>query len=277
MKITEKLVYLPDRFTALGGFRLHIDADVTNMPEENFAPTVIVALGDYKDREKKLEYSIALLIAGLMPAMNAHFKGVRMKTPRSLYGFLAVAVFLLAACTTAPPTGEPTATQEQPPLTQPTFLPPTLAPVTLTPAEPTPTQPQYAPFCETAPSGCEAPVVTMLDNSYCVEKVPYAIMSVPAGTTYKSEDLEFQCRDQMHSDGTMRVTCHSVTGRQLWSFNLQVCNSSCSASPLRMETGQCPEGYGYDQDNLCCSAPAPASSDGCTNYKVDLGACSVSP
>lgn len=200
-----------------------------------------------------------------------------MKTPRSLFVFLAVTVFLLAACQVAQPAAQPTATLEQPPLVEPTISPPTSTPVEPTPAEPTPTQPQYAPFCETASNGCEAPVVRMLDNSYCVEKIPYAIMSVPAGTTYESEDLDFQCRDQMHSDGTMRVTCHSVTGKQLWSFNLQVCNSACSASTLQMETGQCAEGYGYDQANLCCAAPAPASNDGCTVYKVDIGACSVSP
>ena len=200
-----------------------------------------------------------------------------MKTPRSLFVFLAVTVFLLAACGAAPPATEPTAMQELSPEEERTTLQPTSALAEPTPVGPTPTQPQYAPFCETAPSGCEAPVVTMLDNSYCVEKIPYAIMSVPAGTTYESEDLEFQCRDQMHSDGTMRVTCHSVTGKQLWSFNLQVCNSACSASPLQIGTGQCPEGYGYDQANTCCAAPAPASSDGCNVYKVDLGACSVSP
>jgi hypothetical protein len=114
----------------------------------------------------------------------------------------------------------------------------------------------------------------MLDNNYCIKKVPYAIMSVPAGTTYTSPNLDFQCRDQMHSDGTMRVTCHSVTGKQLWSFDLQICNSACNAPVLQMGTGQCPQGYGYHSANTCCAAPAPASSDGCTMYQVDLGACS---
>jgi hypothetical protein len=199
-----------------------------------------------------------------------------MKTPRFLFVFLAAAVLLLAACGRLPATAEPTATVERPPVEEPTAAPPTTAPVEPSPVEPTPTQPQYAPFCEVAPSGCEAPTVTMLDNKYCVEKVPYAIMSVPAGTTYKSEEMDFQCRDQMHSDGTMRVTCHSVTGKQLWSFELQVCNSACSVPVLQMGTGQCPEGYGYDEANMCCAAPPPASSDGCTVYQVDLGACTGS-
>ena len=196
-----------------------------------------------------------------------------MKTPRFLFVVAAVASFLLAACGGAPPTTEPTATVEQPPVVKPTTPPPTSTLVELSPVEPTPTQPQYAPFCETAPTGCEAPVVTMLDSSYCVEKVPYAIISVPPGTTYESEELDFQCVDQMHSDGTMRVTCHSVTGKQLWSYDLQICNSACSAPALQMGSDQCPEGYGYDSANTCCAAPAPTSADGCTIYQVDLGAC----
>lgn len=199
-----------------------------------------------------------------------------MKTPRFLFVFAAAIIFLLAACGRPSPAVEPTATVEQTPVEEPTVPPPTSVSVEPSPVEPTPTQPQYAPFCETAPAGCEAPTVTMLDNKYCVEKVPYAIMSVPPGTTYESEELDFQCVDQMHSDGTMRVTCHSVTGKQLWSFDLQLCNSACSAPVLQMGTGQCSEGYGYDRANACCAAPAPASSDGCTVYQVDLGACTGS-
>jgi hypothetical protein len=199
-----------------------------------------------------------------------------MKTPRVLFVFLAVTVFLLTACGGTSPTTEPTATLELAAIEEPTVQPPTVAPVEPSLVEPTPSQPQFAPFCDTASSGCEAPVVTMLDNSYCVEKVPYAIMSVPAGTTYESEELDFQCRDQMHSDGTMRVTCHSVTRKQLQSFELRLCNSACKVPALQTGTGQCPEGYGYDPANTCCAAPPPASNDGCTVYKVDLGACAVS-
>lgn len=195
-----------------------------------------------------------------------------MKTPRFLLVTSATAV-LLAACGGVVPVTGPTAKLEQPTVVEPTDPPSTSVPVELSPVEPTPTQPQYAPFCATAPSGCEAPVVTILDSSYCVEKVPYAIMSVLPGTTYESEDLDFQCVDQMHSDGTMRVTCHSVTGKQLWSYDLQVCNGACSLPALQMDTGQCPEGYGYDSANTCCMAPAPAGSDGCTVFQVDLGAC----
>jgi hypothetical protein len=113
----------------------------------------------------------------------------------------------------------------------------------------------------------------MLDNKYCIEKVPYAIMAVPAGTTYESLDPDMACVDQMHSDGTLRVTCHSVTSKQLISYDLKLTNGTCSAPALQMGTDQCQEGYGYDAANQCCAAPSPASGDGVTTYTVDLGAC----
>jgi hypothetical protein len=113
----------------------------------------------------------------------------------------------------------------------------------------------------------------MLDNKYCIEKVPYAIMSVPAGTTYESLDPDLACVDQLHSDGNLRVTCHSVSSKQLWSYDIKVCNGACTAPALQMGTDQCQEGYGYDAANQCCAAPPPASGDGCTTYTVDIGAC----
>ncbi|MFL7869767.1 MAG: hypothetical protein AB8I58_13120 [Anaerolineales bacterium] len=195
-----------------------------------------------------------------------------MKTARFLFGFVVTTLFLLTACGGSAPT-EP-APVEQLPVTGSTVAPATVEPTnTIEPPTPEPTQPQYAPFCDRPPAGCEAPTVEMLDNKYCISKVPYAIMSVPFDTTYESLDLDLQCVDQMHSDGSLRVTCHSVTGKELWSYDLKVCNGSCSAPALQMGTGQCPEGYGYDPTSMCCAAPSPASGDGCTTYTVDLGAC----
>jgi len=164
-----------------------------------------------------------------------------MKKPRFLSVGMAVATFWMAACGGTPPTLAPTPALEQSPVVEPTVPPATIAPVEASVEasalpDATATLLQYAPACQVASSGCEAPTVTMLDNSYCVEKVPYAIMSLPAGTTYESEELDFQCRDQMHSDGTMRVTCHSVTGKQLWPFDLRLCNSACNVQPLQAGT-----------------------------------------
>ena len=199
---------------------------------------------------------------------DAILKGEDMKTARFLFVFVAVTTFLLTACGGPAPTAEPAPVVEQPQEPAPTPIPPTVAPAE--PAEPA--QPQYAPFCETAPTSCEAPTVELLDNKYCIEKVPYAIMSVPAGTTYESLDPDMACVDEMVGD-SMRITCHSVTSQELWSYDLKVCNSACSAPALQTGTGQCPEGYGYDPTNMCCSQPAPANAGGCTTYRVDIGAC----
>ena len=155
-----------------------------------------------------------------------------MKTARILFVLMVATLFLLTACGGAAP-AEPAPPVEQPPAAEPTAEPAPAEPAQpAEPAPPEPTQPQYAPFCEAAPAGCEAPTVEMLDNKYCIEKVPYAIMSVPAGTTYESLDPDMTCVDQMHSDGSLRVTCHSVTSKQLWSYDLKVCNGACSAPAL---------------------------------------------
>ena len=156
-----------------------------------------------------------------------------MKNVRILFVFVVAVLFLLTACGGGAP-AEPAPVVEQPPAVEPppAELPPTEPAPPPEPAPPEPTQPQYAPFCEAAPAGCEAPSVEMLDNKYCIEKVPYAIMSVPAGTTYESLDSDLECVDQLHSDGSLRVTCHSVTSKQLWSYDIKVCNGACSAPAL---------------------------------------------
>jgi hypothetical protein len=142
------------------------------------------------------------------------------------------------------------------------------------PAIPAPAEgsaPEYAPFCQAAASGCGAPEVEMLDNKYCVDKVPYAIMAVPAGTTYEPLDADLKCVDQMHADGRLRVTCSS--GEELLSYQLKVCNGACAAPVLDTNSAQCPAGYGYDAANQCCGQPAAGGEGGCTVYQVDLGAC----
>ena len=193
-----------------------------------------------------------------------------MKTARFLLGFALVAVFLLAACSGAK-VPKPANVVEQPTVVEPTPTKP--APVAS--PEPEPTQPQYAPFCETASIGCETPAIEMLDKAYCVKRVPYAIMAAPDGTSYESLDPDLVCIDEDHNDGRLRITCHSLSGKQIWAYDIKVCNSACAAPGLQMETGQCPENYGYNAANACCAAPAPSGSDGCTIYRVELGACYV--
>lgn len=181
---------------------------------------------------------------------------------------LAIGV-LLTACVPAP-TPAPVEQPVQPPpvVEQPTVAPPP-------PPQPTvPPAPQYAPFCQAAPAACQPPTIELRDNAFCVEKVPYAILAVPAGTTYESQDAGMECIDQATADGSLRITCHSKEGKQLWSYNLKVCNGACKAPSLQMGTGQCPEGYGFDAANQCCAVPPAAGEEaGCIIYRVDIGGC----
>lgn len=197
-----------------------------------------------------------------------------MKTTRLIFVIATSAVFLLTACGGQAP-AQP-APADQPSVVEPAAPAPAEPAQPAEPVEPPPppepAQPEYAPFCDTAPAGCEAPTVEMRDNKYCIDKVPYAIMAVPVGTTYESLDDDMMCVDQIAGD-EMRISCHSVTSKQLWSYDLKVCNSACAAPALQMDTGQCPDGYGYDPANTCCAAPEPSGSDGCITYQVDLGAC----
>lgn len=198
-----------------------------------------------------------------------------MKTTRLLFYIVTASLALLTACVggTAQPESAPAENQPALESTEPDTQPPTAA-VSETPPQTEAPQPEYAPFCETtSATGCEAPTVRMLDNAYCIERVPYAIMAVPAGTSYESQDPDMDCVDQMVDD-ELRITCHSVTSKELWSYNLKVCNSACSPAPsLQMDTGQCPEGYGFDTASQCCAAPEPASEASCIFYQVDLGSC----
>jgi hypothetical protein len=187
-----------------------------------------------------------------------------MKTVRILAVATAALAVLLAACgPAAAPAPEVVVVKETVVVEQPA------APQAEAPAAAP--QPQYAPICQTAATGCQPPEVEMLDNKYCVKKIPYAIMSVPAGTTYESLDPDMKCQDQEHSDGSLRITCSS--GEELWSYNLKLCNGACAAPALDMNSGQCQQGYGYDAANGCCAPPAPSGDAGCVVYQVDIGAC----
>jgi hypothetical protein len=190
-----------------------------------------------------------------------------MKPVHLLLIVFALGATLLSACG---PSAAPTQAAPPPVVEQPTMAPP---PATEPPPVIVePTQPQYAPFCQAAPAACEPPTIEMRDNKYCVKKQVYAIMAAPAGTTYEPIDPGLTCSHQMTADGTMRIQCQA--DKPLWTYQLKVCNSACSAPALAMDTGQCPAGYGFDATNQCCASPAAGGGDGCTIYKVEVGNCS---
>lgn len=179
---------------------------------------------------------------------------------------LTVTAVLLAVFASA--CGSPSAPASQAPQVAPPAV-----------SQPTQNQPaapaqSFAPVCQTTTaSTCTAPAVSDTDvaNSTCVSKIPYQNIMVPPGTTFESLDPkgELKCQDSgTVVDGKKVITC---TGKQLWTYELKLTNSSCSAGNLATGTGQCQTGYGFDAAQNCC---APVSSGGgSVTIKVNLGGC----
>lgn len=184
------------------------------------------------------------------------------------YFLMATTMFVLlfvAACGSAAP-----ATQQVAPPT----AAPTQAPVII--EQPTdsapPTAQTFAPACP-AVASCAAPAVADIEaiNTYCVQKIPYQNISLPANTSFEVLDTkgEFKCADSgTVVKGEKIISC---TGKQLITYELKLTNTACGASNLAVGTGQCPDGSGFDSAQNCC---APVSeSNASTTIKVNIGGC----
>jgi len=135
---------------------------------------------------------------------------------------------------------------------------------------PSPTLVQIAPLCTVDPLAGACPTPTVRTQSkFCVKKLPYTLLEIPPGATFESMDTGMTCKDEGLHGGVHQVSC---TGQQLYSFELKVCDTACSAAQLKTGTGQCPDGYGYSAGAGCCW-PTSALEAGCVIYKVDIGAC----
>ena len=156
---------------------------------------------------------------------------------------------------------------------------PTLLPMIILPTNPPPVVPviptattiQSAPLCTTDPliSACTPPSVEERDKA-CTKKIPYTFLVMPPGSTWEEIDPGLHCGDEGIRGGMQMISC---TGTPLYSYDLKICNSTCSAGATLMAgTNQCPEGYGFHPAGNCCW-PMPAPDAGCIVYKVDIGAC----
>jgi hypothetical protein len=194
---------------------------------------------------------------------------------KTTYLFLAVTIFVglfVSACggSAAP------ATQAAPP---PVVIAPTTAPVdVVAPTQQSaPPAQAFAPACQAATS-CAAPVVEEMNTevlkTYCVEKIPYQNIKIVPGTAFEALDPsgDFKCKDSGTMEGDKAIlTC---TGKQLWTYELKLTNTACSAGALTTGTGQCQEGSGYDAAQKCC-APLTGGNSGSVTIKVNLGDCPV--
>lgn len=168
----------------------------------------------------------------------------------------------------------PTAPTEMP--TQvPVVVPPTAVPTVPAPIEPVLPSPtpeaQYAPFCQPGgvPSQCAAPVAEAIDK-FCSKKIPFTLIKAPPGSTFEELTPGFNCTDGGVRSGSLMITC---SGTELNSFDLKICNPACGSTTGVTDTGQCPQGYGYDAAQQCCAAALPEGEAGCIKLKVDIGTC----
>jgi hypothetical protein len=189
---------------------------------------------------------------------------------KTTYFLLAMTVLVVLFASACGGSAAP-ATQAVPP---PVEVVPTQAPVEpAAPAQEPAAVQTFASACQAAAS-CVAPAITdtVASETYCVDKVPYQNIKVPAGTSFESLDPngELKCQDSgTVVDGKNVVTC---TGKQLWAYELKFTNSACSANALTTGSGQCQDGLGYDAAQNCC-APLTTGDAGSVTIKVNMGAC----
>ena len=181
------------------------------------------------------------------------------------------AVILAACASAAQPTSAPA-----PVVPQATQAAPVQNPPAQEPAVPETGGQAAAPICQTSGTSCAALDVADVPASdgYCVKKIRYHNIFVPPGTTFEEIDStgDFKCFDQNQVvDGKAVIAC---TGEQLISYQLKLTNPSCGGSSLVTGTGQCQEGYGFDQTNQCC-APMGSGGGGSTTITVNIGACAL--
>jgi serine/threonine protein kinase len=137
-------------------------------------------------------------------------------------------------------------------------------------AEATATATPFAPFCPAEVVPQIAVPVVKETNKTCTKKSPYTTIAIPQGSTFEPLSQGFSCANAGIVNGKLLISC---TGKQLFSFNLKVCNPPLNTPTPAPNTGKCPQGANYDATNQCCM-DLSAKDAACTIFRVDLRACS---
>ncbi|MBI5933340.1 MAG: hypothetical protein HY867_06495 [Chloroflexi bacterium] len=186
------------------------------------------------------------------------------KIIRSL--FYIIPTFLLTGCITVfVPVNTPT-----PPPTPIPLATIVISTTTEAPALPSPTATHSAPVCRVDPLAdvCSVPNAGTLTKNTCIKKVPYTLLGFSPGSIIEIADPNLTCKNEGLRGGVQQYSC---TGQQLISYDIKVCNPTCTAA-LDTTSGLCSTGYGYDSAAGCCW-PVPDLEPGCMMYRVDIGAC----
>ncbi len=196
-----------------------------------------------------------------------------MKYTQSTRLRISITIFLLIllsiSCASSTIINSPTETIV-PPSETPTLVPAPTDTATATAV----TQALFCVWNETptpSSSQCALPTGDQRDQ-FCVNKVPYTLIAIPAGDTYQITTPGIICDDAGVKKGFQLLTC---TGPQSYTFNLQVCSAAC-AVPTSAVTAtpspRCPSGYDYLPDHQCCQA-ATNNQNGCVTLSFNTSSC----
>ena len=188
-----------------------------------------------------------------------------LKLPYSLAVISVLLIIFGAACTSAAQAPSVAASIPQ----QPVGGAPQQAPAVV-PNETQTGGGSTAPICKAATT-CQVPSADQAQIN-CVKKIPYTNVSVPPGTSFEVLDKSgnFTCVDSgTVVNGKEVLTCH---GKELYSFDLKLTNTTCGGGSLTTGGNQCQQGYGYDAAQKCCS-PVSGNSSNSITVSVALGAC----
>jgi hypothetical protein len=138
----------------------------------------------------------------------------------------------------------------------------TSAPISATAS--TPGAQPYAPTCAHS-VGIPTPVVAEL-NAICVKKIPYTLISIPEGATFKTLDSKFSCKIEKTDKGKTSLSC---AGKPVFAFDLKVCAPPNASSS---NVGKCAQNDIFDSAHQCCLAPPPEGA-GCLVFKTAIRSC----
>jgi len=188
-----------------------------------------------------------------------------------LFLILLVGGFFLRNQLFIPATGSPTnvATLSALPVQEPTAAAPGSTQTEIPAPTATAVEVMPAPICPAQIIPTVVQPEVRETNKTCIRKVPYTTIAIPKGAVFESLREGFSCIVEGETDSNILISC---TGRQLYSFDLKVCNAQTIPTPASLaDAGRC-AGGAFDAAYQCC-VPSPQADAGCTIFRVDLRAC----
>jgi hypothetical protein len=205
-------------------------------------------------------FLVGMIVACNLPTVTVQWSKTETPTPTS------------TASPTETSTPVPTATGTATPVPPTDTLVPTATRIST--RIPTTAIPQFAPFCESdteRQSQCQFPIAKQ-SSAFCKDKSPYNLIVLNDRATYQLLHEHIQCSEAGVINGQRMISC---TGPMAYYFELQVCDSACSALSIETGAAQCPLGYNYNNLQGCCTKETQEVIGGCVVLKLRTKSCAI--